>query len=395
MTRPLDVLHVTDSLGHGGAEQNLLSLLRRLPRDRYRHHLAWIADDLRLLDAFRPHVDTLLPLGGDYSWLGCARAALHLGAWIRRHRPDVVHAQLIMAQLVARLAAFGVRPVVTTWQNAWYDPRATSEFGGPKRRQLMRLLDAVSSRFDRHLIAVSEHVATSTAAQLGIHGDRVTVVHNAVEPERYAARDDAELARTRRELGLRGDEPVLLTVGRLVPQKGQIDLIAAMPAILRRVPDAVLLVAGDGPLAAELRAQADARGLGNKVRLLGARGDVPALLQTATLFLFPSRYEGLSVALVEALSNGVPVVASDIPQNREVGDEIGAVRFVPPGEVDELARTVVELLGDYAAARARALAARDSVRERFDPTRLAARFGAILERAAGARPSEDGHVVSV
>src|SRR5579864_8442534 len=136
MTRPLDVLHVTDSLGHGGAEQNLLSLLRRLPRDRFRHHLAWVVDHLALRDAFAPYVDTLVPLGGDYSVVGCARAAARLGSWIRRRRPDVVHAQLITAQLVARIAALGNRPVVTTWQNAWYEPQATPEFGGPKRRQL-------------------------------------------------------------------------------------------------------------------------------------------------------------------------------------------------------------------------------------------------------------------
>lgn len=382
MNGPLDVLHVTDSLAHGGAEQNLLSLLRRLPRDRFRNHLAWIVDDLRLNDAFRPYVETLVPLGGDYSWIGCARATLRLGAWIRRHRPDVVHAQLITAQLVARAAAFGVRPIVTTWQNAWYEPQATNEFGGPKRRQLMRLLDAVSGRFDRHVIAVSEHVASHTAAQLHVPSDRVSVIYNAVEPARYEPLDAAVLERTRRELGVRGSERVLLTVGRLVPQKGQIDLILAMPSILRRVPDAVLLIAGEGPLRDELRAQVGALELGDRVRLLGARGDVPALLQIADLFLFPSRYEGLSVALVEALSNGLPVVASDIPQNREVGEGLGAVRFVAPGAVESLAETVAALLADYEPLRAVAEQSRALVRERFAPGRLAARFGAVLERAA-------------
>lgn len=385
MSRPLDVLHVTDSLAHGGAEQNLLSLLRHLPRDRFRHHLAWIFDDLRLADSFRPLVDSMIPLGGDYSVRGCAHATVELRRWITRHRPDVVHAQLITAQLVARAAALGRRPVVTTWQNAWYDPNAASEFGGPGRRQMMRLFDAVSSRFNRHFIAVSEHVGVSTAAHLGLSQSRVSVIYNAVEPDRYAAVDERELAKVRAELGLREDDVVLLTVGRLVPQKGQVDLIEAMGRLVRRVPKAVLLVAGDGPLAADLRALAVARGVADRVRLLGARRDVPALLQLCKLFLFPSLYEGLSVALVEAVSNGVPVVASDIPQNREVCGALDAVRFVRPGDVDTLADVVVELLGNYGQLRQSALAARAGVRSRFHPELLATRFGAVLENAAGAR----------
>ncbi|HEX4462422.1 MAG TPA: glycosyltransferase [Polyangia bacterium] len=385
MSRPLDVLHVTDSLAHGGAEQNLLSLLRRLPRDRFRHHLAWIVDDLRLADSFRPLVDSMVPLGGDYSVRGCAHATVVLRRWIAQHRPDVVHAQLITAQLVARAAALGRRPVVTTWQNAWYDPNAVSEFGGPKRRQLMRLFDAVSSRFNRHFIAVSEHVGVSTAAHLGISPSRVSVIYNAVEPARYAAVEERDLTKVRAELGLREDDLVLLTVGRLVPQKAQVDLIEAMGRIVRRFPKAVLLVAGDGPLADELRARAAACGVADRVRLLGVRRDVPALLQLCKLFLFPSLYEGLSVALVEAVSNGVPVIASDIPQNREVGGTLEAVRFVRPGDVDSLAKVVFDLLGNYAQVRQAALAAQAEVQARFDPSLLAMRFGAVLENAARPR----------
>lgn len=385
MSRPLDVVHVTDSLAHGGAEQNLLSLLRHMPRDRFRHHLAWIFDDLRIADSFRPFVDSMIPLGGDYSVRGCLRATVALRRWIAQHKPDVVHAQLITAQLVARAAALGQCPVVTTWQNAWYDPDAASEFGGPGRRQLMRLFDAVSSRFNRHFIAVSEHVGVSTAAHLGLSPSRVSVIYNAVDPDRYAAVEERELAKVRAELGLREDDTVLLTVGRLVPQKGQVNLIEAMGRIVRRVPNAVLLVAGNGPLADELRARAAACGVADRVRLLGPRRDVPALLQLCKLFLFPSLYEGLSVALVEAVSNGVPVVASDIPQNREVCGALEAVRFVRPGDVETLANVVVEFLGNYGSLRQSALAARAGVRTRFDPVRLATRFGAVLESAAGVR----------
>jgi glycosyltransferase involved in cell wall biosynthesis len=380
----IDVLHIIDSLGHGGAEQNLLSVLRRLPPDRFRNHLAWLYPDEQLLAELRPHVASLLPPRARGRLAPLVEAA-RLAGWIRRHRPDLVHAQLLRAQLVARLGAFlaGACPVVTTWQNTVYDPHSLADFAGsPGLRAALRWVDRQSGRSGRHFIAVSEYVAEHCASQLAVPRDRVSVIFNAVEPARYADVDETTIGRTRGELGLSPGAPVLLSVGRLVPQKAHQDSIRAMPAILRRHPTAVLLIAGSGPLDGELRAQVDAHGLQSRVRLLGRRREIPALSQLASLFLFPSRYEGLSVALVEALANGLPAALSDIPPNREVAGGLSSVRFFPPGDVERLAATVDELLAGGQAVRAAAQAARSSVRARFAPEALTARFAEALERAA-------------
>ena len=397
MRGPLHVLHVTESLAHGGAEQNLLSFLRRLPPGRFHHHLAYLYPDEGLLEQFRPHVASLLPLGAGRG-PGLLKAAATLQGWVRRNRVHVVHAQLVRAQLVARTAAltavFGTAlgamrlPVVTTWQNAFYDDFSVADFGSPARRALVRRLDAVTGRYDRHFIAVSEHVAAHCSAALGVSRDKVSVIYNCVEPARYAPVSPEALARTRAELGLAPEARIILSVGRLVVQKGQRHLIAALPQVLRQVPHAVLLIAGGGPLRAELQAQVSALALGDRVRLLGPRGDVPALYQMADLFAFPSLYEGLSVALVEALANALPAVVSDIPQNREVIEEAGqglsSVRRVAREDAAGLGAAVVELLRGGEAAREAALAARDAVRRRFSPERLAERFGETLEAAAAA-----------
>jgi glycosyltransferase involved in cell wall biosynthesis len=380
----IDVLHVIDSLGHGGAEQNLLSVMRRLPPHRFRNHLAWLYPDEQLLDQIRPHVATVLPPRARGRLAPLLEAA-RLASWIRQHRPDLVHAQLLRAQLVGRLGAFlgGACPVVTTWQNTLYDPQGLADFrGSPGLRKALRWMDRQSGRGGHHFIAVSEYVAEHCASQLAVPRDRVTVIFNAVEPERYAEVDPATLARTRAELGLSPGAPVLLSVGRLVSQKAHQDSIRAMPAILRRHPTAVLLIAGSGPLEPKLRAEVDAHGLQSQVRLLGRRRDIPALSQLASLFLFPSRYEGLSVALVEALANGLPAALSDIPPNREVADGLASVRFFPPGDVERLAAEVDTLLVGGEAVRAAARAARSSVRTRFAPEPLAGRFAETLERAA-------------
>lgn len=387
MNRPLEVLHVVESLGHGGAEQNLVSLLRRLPRDRFRSHVAWLYQDTQLLETLRPHVASLVPLSVE-NGLGHWRGVLRLADWMRHHQPDVVHAQLIRAQLVARAAAaLGNRPpLVTTWQNAYYDERALNDFAGSRlRRAVIRVLDAFSSRRDSHFLGVSSHVARHCATALHLPRNRVSVLYNGVEPERYHRLADADLERVRAELGLRAGQRVLLSVGRLVPQKGQADLIAAIPRVIASVPDVVLLIAGGGPLEAALRSQVEELSLGEHVRILGRRHDIPSLYQIANVFVFPSRYEGMSVALVEALASGLPAVISDIPQNREVADGFASVRFVELERVDSLAQSITEMLTLDGALAPLAAEASASVRARFAPELLAQQFGEVITRVASRR----------
>jgi glycosyltransferase involved in cell wall biosynthesis len=392
MAKPLDVLHVTETLAHGGAEQNLLSILRRLPRDRFRHHLAWLYDDDVLLEAFRPHVTSLIPLHAGRG-LGLAVTTVRLIKWMRQNRPDVVHTQLIRAEIVGRVAAFaaGRLPVVTTWQNTFYDDQALGEFGDSRaRRALVRWLDRTTGLLDRRFIAVSGHVAAHCAAELSVSPERVRVIYNAIDPERCRAISRVELTGLRDSLGLPAGARVLLSVGRLVPQKGHVDLIDCLPSVLAEIPDVVLLIAGAGPLREPLQAKIDAAGLGGHARLLGARRDVPALYQLADAFVFPSRYEGLSVALVEAIANGLPTLTSDIPQNREVGDGVEGVTFLATGDAGAWARAIVEILRRGPIDRALTMTARTKVREAFSPILLAAQVGEELARAAGARHAGEG-----
>jgi glycosyltransferase involved in cell wall biosynthesis len=380
--RPLRVLHVVESLGFGGAEQNLLSILRCLPADRFEHHLAWLYQDERLLEAFAPLVSAVVRLDGAGP-LGLVRATARLTAWLRRHPVDVVHTQLVRAQLVGRTAAVlaGRLPVVTTWQNVFYDDQALSDFRDSRLlRGVVRLLDRTTGRVDRHFIAVSEHVAAQQARSLGVDRSRVSVIFNSVAPERYQAVPPAELAGVRRELGLTAQQRVLLAVGRLVEQKAHRDLIDCMPAVLARHPEAVLVVAGAGPLRDSLWQRVEELGLSGQVRLLGARRDVSALYQMAELFVFPSRYEGLSVALVEALANGLPAVVSDIPQNREIADGVPSVRFVAGRRAEDWTVAIVSALASAAATPAQH---RDRLRHAFSSAKLASQVGAAFSRAAG------------
>ncbi len=203
---------------------------------------------------------------------------------------------------------------------------------------------------------------TRSAARLRAAGLRrvpLSVVANAISPP-----PPADRSATRRGLGLRDDEPVALCVARLVPQKRHDVLVDAWS----RLPgEPVLLLAGVGELADEVAQDAHRRGLGDRVRLLGERQDVPALLAAADVVVLSSDWEGLPIALLEAQGAGVPVVATDVDGVREaMGTD--AARLVPPRDPAALATALAEVLtdGDLRAAMSQAARQRRAARGSAD-----------------------------
>jgi glycosyltransferase involved in cell wall biosynthesis len=179
----------------------------------------------------------------------------------------------------------------------------------------------------------------------------------AAPPARTPGREAVAAARS--DLGGAG-QPVVLAAGRLAPQKGFATLLAAAASWQGRDPCPVLVVAGAGPLDQMLRAEADARGL--RMRFLGQRGDVPALLAAADVVVVPSRWEGQPLIVQEALRAGRPLVASRAGGIPDLTGQNAAV-LVPPGDVAALAAAVLAVLDDPGlaarlseAARARAAA---------------------------------------
>jgi glycosyltransferase involved in cell wall biosynthesis len=203
----------------------------------------------------------------------------------------------------------------------------------------------------RH-IAVSQFVAGRLRDRFGVPAERIVVIPNAVEPPRSVAAD----ARLRSEIV--GDDrmPLALTVARLDAQKGITHLIDAATM----VPEVVFAIAGEGPDRPALEARAAERGVSARIRFIGHRRDVPALLAIADLFVLPSLYEGFPLSVLEAMAAGVPVVATDIGGTNElVSNETGFP--VVPADPYALAEGVRTLLTDREGAARRAATARERV----------------------------------
>ena len=340
-------LFVINSFLAGGAERSLIELL---PGIR--------AKDITLIVAclYRREVgfeDEVREAGFDVRVLpgsNLASKTLALRRLIKEERPDLVHTALFESDLAGRLASIGLRvPVMTTLANTAYDDARQGDPNVNLRRlKVVKWIDGLTARhLTQHFHAVSQAVKDSTVEQLSVPAERITVVKRGRDEARLGERTSERRLAVRKALGLADDAEVLISVGRQEFQKGHRHLIDAFPAVVAVRPRARLLIAGrEGHASRDLVAQITALGLDDEVKLLGHREDVADVLAAADVFVFPSVYEGLGGALIEAIGLGLPVVASDIPALREVVRQGENADLVPPGDPAALTRAIVGLLSD-------------------------------------------------
>jgi glycosyltransferase involved in cell wall biosynthesis len=309
--------------------------------------------------------------------LGLGRAAwgvVRLACYIRRERIEVVHTtdrprDAAVCVLLARVT--GARSLVHV--HVGFDP-------GWMRRSLQWAI-----RHADALVAVSDYVA-GTLIDGGCDPASVHVVHNGIDPDRWTPAPGGE--KTRRELGIDVDAPVVLTACRLFRSKGVSELVQAMGDLVGDVPDAVLVVAGretEGGYLAELEAQADSAGVGERVRFLGQRDDLPALMAAADVFAMPSDHEPFGLVFAEAMAMELPVVGLRTGGTVEVVEDGRTGLLAEPGDRAGLAAALRTLLLEPDLRAELGRNGRRRVEERFTTVRMAQEMAAVLQ--AVARPS--------
>jgi glycosyltransferase involved in cell wall biosynthesis len=299
---------------------------------------------------------------------------------------DVIHTQLFSADVIGGVAGrlSGV-PVVSTLANTCYEPEWLIDNPHLNRLKLfyLRTVRKYVARYcDRHLIAVSESVKASAVARLGVSPNKVSVIYRGLSPEWLLENGAQNVEALRQTLKLPIGGPVLINTGRLIPQKGQRYLLEAMPYILRRFPEALLLVVGEGFLQPQLEALARHLAIQDHVHLLGKRSDVRHLLQLGDIFVFPSLYEGCPNALIEALSIGLPSIASRIGPVEEVTQNGELALLVPTTDPKALAEGVIALASDPARVKVMGEAAKAVIRGKFSVHTVGEKLMTCFERVA-------------
>ncbi|MHB0875608.1 MAG: glycosyltransferase family 4 protein [Anaerolineae bacterium] len=233
---------------------------------------------------------------------------------------------------------------------------------------------------------VSQEICQRLDGRLGARLRRrhLEYIPNAMDFGRFA-NVSVDRAALRAELGIPATSPVVGTVGRLTAQKGYDQLLAAAAVLFARLPQARLLVVGDGDLRLALESQAAALGIADRVIFTGARPDVERLLRAMDVFACSSLWEGLPTVMMEAMAAGVPVVATDIPGNRDLIRHGESGWLVPLGEPEAMALQLAGLLQSPQGNEAVAARARDEVERHYSMAAVATRYLDLYQRLAAGR----------
>lgn len=319
------ILHALPDLALGGGQQVVLRSILHADRERFHFHVCYFRPSREMKLLFRrARVPLLfLPHSG---WCQVPVNLSRLVDYVRRWRIDLIHVHgTPLDKFYGMVAAAWVGvPVVRTLHGTCREPArvwARILRPGTVRRMLSAAVEAAADRILEprtlsKVIAVSEEVRASWLPRLRRHGirpDQITVNVNAVPTKAAEETQPEGLVEFRRELGLVGAWPVLISIGRITAAKGQDLLIPMVARLVRRWPKVRLLLVGDGELREPLRTRVRHLGLEAAVLFLGQRLDVSRLLLLSDAFLFTSHFEGVPLAVLEAMAAGKPVIAVEIP----------------------------------------------------------------------------------
>lgn len=367
----MKVLQVIPTLDRSGAEKQMVLLAAGLPRERFEVEVAALTRLGPLEAELRAAGVPITAIGK--RWKADPLALARLVGLMRARRFDVVHTWIFAANTYGRIAARLARvPVVITAEMAVDLWKGRGQLAVDRR--LARWTDRVVG---------NSHAVVEFYRKAGIPDDRLAMIHSGIADDEPPP--DVDPAEVRAGLGLPRDAPLVLFAGRLAPQKGVGDLVAALDLLQHVMPGLRTLIVGDGPLRSQLEETAHAFRLDEAVRFLGHRDDVPRLLAAADLLVLPSLYEGLPNVVLEAMRFAKPVVATAAPGTTEVVEHDRTGLLVPCGDHPALAQAIRTLLQDPERARRLGAAGRARVEAEFRAVEMIDQFAALYEELARAK----------
>jgi glycosyltransferase involved in cell wall biosynthesis len=379
--RPVKVAYILPNVESGGTERHVLALARRLDRSRFDLSLITTAGGGALYGDFA----ALLPVTvfGDPGKgrrfrtgpLEHLRTIARAARLLRRDRPDIVHAYLPAANVIGPAAArlAGVPRVIVS-------KRALADY--KRFYPFLRRVEPLGNRLADVILVNSDAVRRDVERAETQWEGKFRKIYNGVEPLGPWTSGEIEAFRIRE--GLPPRSPLVVCVSNFYPYKGHAELVEAAARVVRRFPDATFLLVGrDSGTLEETKSRVRERGLDGAMRFLGSRTDVPDFLRASDLFVHPSREEGFSNAVLEAMSAGLPVVAFDVGGNAEAVEHGVTGLLAPERDPAALGAAMGELLADADRRRAMGEAGRKRAAESFSLDRMVAEMEEMYGSLAG------------
>jgi len=364
---PVRVVYLTHTLGVGGAEELILNMVTRLPRDRYEPIVCCFENPPGPIGPeIAAHGIQVIPLGvmpgwrRPFAWWLIVRQ-------LRQLRPQIVHTFMLPASLYGRSAAVAASvPIIIGTEVNIYEQK--------QRHHI--LIERLLTPRSACVVVSAESVKSAYVRQLGIDADAVRVVYNAVNWERLNATKSPDAVRE--ELGIPNDRLVVGVVATLQDKKGHrvlLEAVARTPGL-----EAIwLMLVGDGPMRASLEQYAATLGIKDRVTFCGTRRDLGNVLTAMDVFALPSLWEGLPLALLLAMGASRPVVATRIAGIPEAVTDGDTGFLVEPGDAPALGTALARVCNDAALRTRMGARARAAVRDRFGADAYSAAVVGIYE----------------
>jgi len=374
--RKYRVLHLIDHLGLGGAQEVVLSLVRHADRQRFEPEVA-------TLYGRGPYAERIAALGVPVHSLSPGKLVpLYVPALYRLCRGGgfdalVSHldASLVLGNALGRLAGIPERIVYTQC-----DPERL------RRRRGYRFCRRHLQPWASHVVVVCAKVREYVVAHEGIPAERVSLVHNCIDPARFESVPGLR-ERVRTEWGILPEAPVVCSAGRLTYQKNFEAFLRIAARVAEDLPELRVLLAGGGPDESDLKRLAGQLGLAERVRFLGYLADATGLYAASDVFLLTSRYETTPLVVLEAMAARLPVVTTPVGSVAETFEDGTEAFFVPDGDEALAASRVAMLLRDREQAARVADAAHRKVCETCTAPVMTRQFERLLSERFEGRPT--------
>lgn len=361
---PTPILFCITELDPGGAENALVQLVTRLDRDRWQPYVIALAGEGKLVKPLREAGIEVVCLNATSS----RQFSIYprLVKEFRRINPKIVQTYLFHANILGRMAARAarVKHVVSGIRVA------------ERRGKWYHRVDRWTDRWVSKHVCVSQAVKDFTAKTARISSEKMIVIPNGVDLKRF----ENALPISRESLPRCSSENLIaLYAGRLDPQKGVADLLTIAENLRDQLPELKWLIAGDGPLKSELANSIKEKNLQNCVQLLGNRQDIPELMQTADMFIFPSRWEGMPNVILEAMAARLPIITSHVEGIDELLIDQQSGIITPRQDIPAMTKAVIQLATAPDLRTSYSQAAFQKVANEFSWEQTAARYQELYQ----------------
>lgn len=346
------ILHLISGLNIGGTEMMLLKTLPLL--NDFEHIICSLSKKGNIGKKLEKLNFKVFVLGGGK--LFSPFAILRFRKIIKNEKPDILTTYLIHADIFGRMFGriFGIKKIVCSLR---------STLGEPKYYPYL-LIDRLTSFLVTKYIIVSQSIENFYTKKLKISKKKIVVIHNGVDLKDFEILIDKE--EKKKSLDLENFNPIIGYVSKLRAEKGHPYLIEAFSSILKKYPKAALVLVGDGPEKEKLKKLCQNFKIEKNVFFLGNRSDVPEILKILDIFASPSLYEGLSNAILEAMAAKIAIVASNIPENRELIENEKEGFLVSIKNPKEMTEKILEILKNFNLKKELENSAFEKVTQKFE-----------------------------